>query len=366
MKNKLLVSALLAGLLAAPGADVSACSSIRLTAKDGTVLSARTMEFGYEVGYSLIAVPKETKIVSPDPNGGQGLEWKTSYNYLGVSVFGNDNVLSDGMNEAGLAASGLWFENNTKWPDVKAGENKKALAHAMLITWMLGNCKDVADVKAKLANVKVFGFFVPQMKMVAPMHFEVDDASGASIVIESENGRMHIYDNPIGILTNAPNFPWMVTNLRNYVGMKNTMPDAENYAGISLVPTGHGSGMIGLPGDLTPPSRFVRLGVQIHNADQASDAKGLLNLAMHLDNTVDIVRGMAIDKSAAGAIVSSETTQWTAFKDLTNRVWYYRTYDNSNLRKIDLRTINFADGKSKKAAMYGDAEIITDVTSRLK
>ena len=346
--------------------NASACSTVRLTAKDNSVMSARTMEFGYEVGYGFIAAPKGSKMFSPNPNGGEGLKWTSNYNYIGVSVFGKDDMVVDGMNEAGLSISGLWFESDTKWPQPEMKEYKKALAHVMFGVWALGTCKDVAEVKAKLAEVKMFGLNVPQMKMEPPLHYEVDDASGASIVVEAQDGELHVYDNPIGILTNAPNFPYMVTNLRNYLGMKNTVLEPDTYNGVLLRATGHGSGMFGIPGDLTPPSRFVRLAVQIHNVDQAADSKGLLSLAQHLDNTVDIVRGMAVDKNAQGEVVSSETTQWVAFKDLTNRVLYYRTYDNMNIRKIDLKTLDFSGGTAKKAAVYSDTEIITDVTTRFK
>lgn len=347
-------------------APASSCSSARITAKDGSVMSTRTMEFGYEVGYALQAVPKGTRFASPSPaEGKKGLQWKTSYNYLGVSVFGSEEILIDGMNEAGLAASGLWFEPTTKWPQVKGGDSK-ALAHSHFISWALGNCKNVADVKAKLRDVKLFSLFVPQMKMAPPLHFELDDSTGASLVVEAADGKVNIYDNPIGILTNSPDFPFMLNNLRNFVGMKNMVPEAQTFGSYLALPTGHGSGMFGLPGDLTPPSRLVRLAVQVHAADQAADAKSLLNLAQHLANTVDIVRGMAVDKNASGEIIASETTQWTAFRDLTNKVWYYRTYDNSNLRMIDLKTLDLKDGKIKKAPLYGAQEIIVDSAPLLK
>ena len=343
-----------------------ACSSFRITAKDGTVLSNRTMEFGYEPGYGLLAVPRGLKMASPSPAEGKtGLEWSVSYNYFGVSVFNNPDMMVDGMNEEGLSVSGLWFEPDTKWPEVKPADHKKALAHTVLISWLLGNCKDVADIKAKLQGVKVFGLFIPQMKMAAPLHFQADDASGGSVVIEAEDGELRIYDNPIGILTNAPDFPFMLRNLRNYIGMKNEVVDKQTFGTTVLLPTGHGSGMFGLPGDLTPPSRFVRLAVQIHWADQAADGAALLNQAEHLANSVDIVRGMAVDRNAKGDVISSETTQWTAFKDLTNKIWYYRTYDNLQLRKVDLKALDFSGGKRKQAAIYGMPEAIADMTEQL-
>ncbi len=358
-------AALLTLVLAAPA--TFACSTFMVKAQDGTIISARTMEFGYNVPYTLTAVPKGTEITSPSPEKDKaGLSWKTAYKYLGVSSFNQDNIMADGMNEVGLAVSGLWFEANTKWPEVKPSEHKKALAHSMLIAWILGNCKDVADVKAKLAEVKVFGQYIPEMKMVTPLHFEVDDAAGNSLVIEAQDGKLNLYDNPVGVITNAPNFPYMLNNLRNFTYFKNSEAPAMTFGSALLQPTGHGSGMFGLPGDLTPPSRFVRLAVQIHFADPVENQPALLNLAQHIANSVDIVMGMAVDKDDKGNVISSESTQWTSFRDLTNRVWYYHTYGNLNLLKIDLKALPLADGKIKRLPVYGPQEVIADITQQFK
>ena len=167
-------------------------------------------------------------------------------------------------------------------------------------------------------------------------------------------------------MTNAPNFPWMLTNLRNYVGMSNDQIPPSAFGGKIYASTGHGAGMFGLPGDLTPPSRFVRMAVTLKFADQAENAEGLLNLAQHVISSLHIVRGMAVDRDKSGKITASETTQWSAFRDLTNRVYYYRTYDNFNLRKIDLKKLNFDADKVKTIAMFADKELVIDITDRAK
>ncbi len=344
----------------------SACSSFRVTAKDGTVVSARSMEFGYDVHYALVAMPRGHEFVSPAPDAKTGLKWKNKYGFSGISVFGQDELLSDGMNEAGLAASGLWYETDARWPAVFSKDSSKALAHTMFITWALGNFSTVAEVKASIAKVKPFGLYVPQMKMVPPMHFSLTDATGASIVVEADNGEVHVYDNPLGIMTNAPSFPWMITNLRTYIGLRNTMVAPLRAEGIPLPPTGHGNGMIGLPGDLTPPSRFVRIATTLYFATPAADANAAMHLAMHVLNSVDIVLGMAVDKNAAGEVVSSESTQWVALRDLTNRMFYLRTYEGSNFKVLDLKKIDFSDGKVKHGSLYADKEVITDITSSMQ
>lgn len=359
----LLISALVASAFFV--SRLEACGVVRITAQDGTIISARTMEFGVDLHYGLVSMPRGRDFTSPAP-GSQtgGLKWRNKYGYLGVDVMGEDQVVCDGLNETGLSFSALWYDPDTQYQSVLAGENSRALANLLIGSWILGNFSTVDEVRAGLAKVKVFAFVPPKMAQTLPAHIAVQDAKGGSIVVEFEQGQVHIYDNPLGIMTNAPNFPWQVTNLRNYVGMSNAMAKPADFAGINLLPTGHGSGMLGLPGDITPPSRFVRLAVMNHFADPAADAPGALNLAEHIISAVDIANGMVVDRDAQGNITSSETTQWVSFRDLTNKIYYYRTYDSFTLRKIDLKQLDFT--AEKTLPLSGDPEAVIDITGRLK
>ncbi len=343
-----------------------ACSVFKVIAKDGTIISARTMEFGVDAQYGLIVVPRGKAFTSPAPNNKTGITWKTRYGYVASNVFGDESLITDGLNENGLAFSALWYEADTKWQKIESGETKMALAHSILGSWILGNFKTVDEVKKSIKKVKVFGFYLAKLGMTVPLHSAVYDATGSSVVIEYDNGEPHVYDNPLGVMTNSPNFPWMVNNLRNYIGMSPEALEEKNFAGINLRPTGHGAGMWGLPGDITPPSRFVRLAVTTHFADQQKNAAELLNLAQHIVSTIHIVRGMVVDRDKDGKIIASETTQWSSYRDLTNRIFYFRTYDNFNLRKIDLKKIDFNSIKFKSIPMYEDVEEVKDLTNRLR
>jgi choloylglycine hydrolase len=124
--------------------------------------------------------------------------------------------------------------------------------------------------------------------------------------------------------------------------------------------------MIGLPGDLTPPSRFVRLGVTTHFADQPESAEKALNVSQHIVNSFNIVSGMVVEKSPEGKVVAKETTQWASFRDLTNKVFYFQTYENPDLRKVDLRKLDFSGSKVKFIEMYGNTQSVKDVTDTAK
>lgn len=364
--KKMTTVVLVACLLVLSASFADTCTVFRLTAKDGSIIVGRSMEFAVDLKYDAVVIPRNKAYVSPAPNGKEGLSWKTHYGFVGISSFGMDAGLSDGMNEKGLAVALLWFESDMKWQDVAPGEMKRALAQGLLGDWILGNFTSVEDVKREIKKVKVFNYTDPTIKMALTVHFVVYDAKGGCIVIEYENGICKIYDNPLGIMTNAPGFPWQLTNLRQYVGLTSEKPEPYQMSGLTFSPTGHGSGMLGLPGDLTPPSRFVRLAVLTRFSDIQPDAERTLNLAQHIINTFDIPFGLVTDTMPDKKTVLKESTQWITFRDLTKHIIYFKTYDNQNLRKIDLNKLDFSGTPVKRIPLFGASEIIVDVTDQAR
>lgn len=366
MQSAKLVSFLGVLLFVSALSNSYACMSFRVTAKDESIMVGRTMEFGLESQWKLAVVPRNMQFTSPAPGGKNGLTWKTKYGYVAVVGWGIDTMVSDGMNEAGLSFGGLWYEPNVQYQHVGPGEEQRALAGTMFGGWVLGNFSTVDEVKKAISEVKIFGYVVPALHIAPPAHTILHDANGKCIVIEFEDGKLQIYDNPLGILTNAPRFPWHVDHLRQFIGMNSDNPKPREMAGLKFIPTGHGVGMIGLPGDLTPPSRFVRLGVITHFADQADNRDMALNLCQHIVNAFNIVSGLVTEKSQEGKILASETTQFATFRDLTNKVFYFQTYQNLDLRKVDLMKLDFTTDKTKFIQMYGDTQSIRDITGTAK
>ncbi len=346
------------------GAAVSlACSSFQVTAADGTRICTRTMEFGIDTQSSIVVVPHGWSFQSPAPNTNTGMTWNAVFGFVACNAFGLQTTAVDGLNEKGLAFSALWYESDMQWPQVADGQERRALSHLDLGSWILSQFSTVDEVKAALDRIQLFGFPLPQLGGVVPLHYIVYDAQGGCIVIECDQGEVHVYDNKLGLITNAPNFPWMMANLRNYVGMSNQRTASATICGVPFNGTGHGNGMFGLPGDITPPSRFVRMAITKEFSDRQPDALSALNQAQHIANSLDIVAGMVVDKDAAGHITSSESTEWTTFYDLTHGVMYFHTYTNLNLRKIDLQKIDFTVNRLRFIPMSGTPEVITDVTA---
>lgn len=369
MIKNLLSAVLMLTVCAMPGLwveDSDACMSFQVTAKDRTVMIGRTMEFGVDSGWKIAVVPRNMQFISPAPGGKDGLTWKTKYGYVAVVGWGIDTMVSDGMNEAGLSFGGLWYEPDVQWQEVGPGEEGRALAETMFGPWVLANFATVDEVKQAVAGIKIFAYVVPELHMAPPAHCILYDASGKSVVLECTKGKIELYDNPLGILTNAPNFPWHLNYLRQFIGMSPENPKPRDMAGMKFIPTGHGAGLIGLPGDFTPPGRFVRLAVTTHFADQPENAAQALNVSQHIVNAFNITSGLIVEKSPEGKVVSNESTQFATFRDLTNKVFYFQTYDNLDLRKIDLKKMDFTGDKTKFIQMYGDMQSIKDVTNTAK
>lgn len=343
-----------------------ACMSFRVTAKDGNIMIGRTMEFGVDSGWKIAVVPRNMQFTSPAPGEKKGLTWRNKYGYVAVVGWGMDDMVSDGLNEAGLSFGGLWYDPGMKYQEIGPGEENRALAATMSGAWILGNFSTIDELKKTVAEIKIFGYVVPALHMAPPAHGIVYDAGGKCLVVEFGDGEVNLYDNPLGILTNAPDFPGHIKHMRQFIGMSNENPKPEDMSGLKFMPTGHGAGMIGLPGDLTPPSRFVRLGVTTHFADQPENGAQSLNVCQHIVNAFNIVSGMVVEKSPEGKVVSKETTQFATFRDLTNKILYFQTYENPDLRKVDLRKLDFTGDKLKFIRMDGDTQSVKDVTDTAK
>ncbi len=345
-----------------------ACTAFRVTAADGTRMCTRSMEFGVDIHYGIVVVPRALAYASPAIDRTPGVHWKNKYGFVGIDAFGDYRMVTDGINEKGLSLSVLWYEPGTRYQTVGPKERKNAMPYYLITSYILGNFSTVGQVRKALRGIRVYA--APLSKTndtIFPLHLIVNGAGGGCIVIEYDNGVLHVYDDPLGILTNAPDFPWQVTNLRQYLGMTDTTVGGISFAGLKQRATGHGAGFWGLPGDYTPPSRFVKMAVLTHFAVQPKDAAGALVLSRHIIDTVDIPDGIIVDRNARGKIVSHETTQWTVFKDLTHRVMYLYTYDNPfSLRMVDLKKLSFTGARPLYIKLEGGGAVIMDVTGEAK
>ena len=207
-----------------------------------------------------------------------------------------------------------------------------------LVPWILGSFSTVDEVIANIGKVKVVAL-TPETNTA---HWRVADASGKQIVIEIVGGEPKIYENKLGVLTNSPGFEWQMTNLNNYVNLYPGNAKANELAeGVTLNSFGAGTGFRGIPGDVTPPSRFVRAAFYKATAPQYETGFETVKETFQILNNFDIPIGI---EHPAGATVTDNlpsATQWTTSSDLQNLRFYYRTAWNSTIRCIDLKAIRF-------------------------
>ncbi len=293
---------------------------------------------------NLVVHPRLEKVATTASNGKPGLCWTSKYGFVAANSYGLD-VTVDGMNEHGLSYSALWLPGSS-YQAVKPGEEPDSIPVLQLGTWILGNFQSVDDAVKSTDKLKVWAPLQREIGIVPTLHVALHDATGRSAVLEFVDGEKKIYDNPNGVLTNAPTFDWHKTNLRNYIHLNAENPEPLVVAGTVLSPPGQGGGFLGIPGDWTPPSRFVRTTAMIAFARPVKDGGSAVNLAQHILNAVDIPKG-AVRASIEGK-THTDYTQWVLIKDLTGKRLYFRGYDNTALRYVDLQKVDFAAGSKHK------------------
>jgi choloylglycine hydrolase len=332
----LVLTVALAAAAAAPH-DADACTGITLKAEDGSTVFARTMELGGGlVQWGLVVVPRGTSYVGSTPWGSPGVKWTAKYAFTGANAFGLPHV-ADGVNEAGLATGVFMFAHYAQYQKVTERDADKTLGPFELATWILSNYATVAEVEEGLPRVKVadVAFEAPGWGGGAPFHWLVVDESGAAVVVEYVGGELNIHNNPVGVITNAPTFDWHLTNLKGYVNLSPQDVPGLELGSLSLTEFGHGTGLHGLPGDFTPPSRFVRAAFLKNAVVPVKTADEAVVQAFHVLNQFDITLGTVRGAGPAGQPML-EQTDWTSAADLKNRRYYIHTVATRRIHTVDL------------------------------
>ena len=318
--------------------QASACTSFQLISADGSRVYGRTMEFGFQLHSDLIVIPKNTQFVGTGPNNSKGTTWKSKYGAVGLNGF-NQTVLLDGMNEKGMTGGVLYFPGYASYTPAANADPKKTVAPWEFLTWALTNFENVGDLKAALKDIEVVAVEQGDLKAVPPLHYVLHDAKGGVLVIEPIKGKLVATDNPYGVMTNSPPFDWHVMNLSNYVKLSPAQPAPIKPFGQTVNSMGFGAGFLGMPGDGTPPSRFIRALAYSSTIVPAKNADENVRLAEHLLHNFDIPLGSVRESLSSNSYM--EYTQWSTIGDINNQRFYFSTYDHQPLRMIDLKSINF-------------------------
>ena len=337
MIRKASVAVLSAALIVATTPSF-ACTGISLKAGDGAAIRGRTLEFGFPMQSKVIVVPAGQEFSGTLPDGGKGLTYTSRYAFVGANALGLPAIL-DGLNDQGLSVGLFYFPGYAKYTDVTDENKSRALAPQEFGVLALANFATVDEVREAVKNIVLVptpapGLGSPQ-GAVAGAHFFLQDKSGKSLVVEPVDGTLKVHDAPLGVMTNAPTYDWHMTNLAAYINLSVKDVDNAKVGPMTLSAFGSGAGMLGLPGDFTPPSRFVRAVAFSQAAAPNKTAEDTVFAAFHILNQFDIPKGSVMN-SAVGE-PAAEITEWTSVADLKNLRWYFRTHEDQSIRMVDLK-----------------------------
>ena len=299
--------------------------------------------------------------------GKTGISWKALYGTVGLDALEKD-LLLDGMNEKGLSVNAFYHPGFAKYPKLDPKNQSKTLESLDLVQYLLTTCKDIADVRKALGEIFVTATVEPSIGIQPPIHLMVTDQTGKAIVVEFAKGEVQIFDAPLGCITNAPTYDWHITNLRNYLNLSQVALPTKKLENMDFAPLGGGSGMIGLPGDNTPPSRFVRAVAATQTARSTKDgAETMYELFRILDN-FNLPLGAAEGSGEATSKDMRSSTIWTTGYDTKDLVVQYHTMHNRRIRQVDLKKIDFSSFKEPLKIPLDRAkkQDIEDVTEHFK
>lgn len=288
----------------------------------------RTLDYECSFGETVTVMPRNFPLEFR-----HGGSLTSHYAIIGMAHVTDDYPLYyDACNEAGLAMAGLNFVGNAVYSDVQPGKNN--VAQFEFIPWVLSQCGSVAEARQRMENLNLVGTaFSPQFP-ASELHWLLADRHQA-VTIESTSQGLHIYDNPVGVLTNNPPFPQQLFALNNYIGLSPKQPDNEFSSSIPLELYSRGMGALGLPGDLSSMSRFARAAFTRANSVSGRDESQSVSQFFHILGSVDQQRGCCQVREG-----EYEITLYTSCCNASQGIYYYTTYDNHQITAVDMHRLD--------------------------
>ena len=307
------------------------CTAATYKTKDGYF--GRTLDYEFSYGNEITITPRNYQF-----NFRNTESMNTHYAIIGMAyVAGNYPLYYDAINEKGLGIAGLNFVGNATYN--KPVENKTNIAQFELIPWILGQCSTVKDAKVLLDNINIIDTPFSDELPLAQLHWIISDKDEA-ITVESMADGLHIYDNPVGILTNNPPFNIQMFSLNNYMNLSPKNPENKFSDKLPLHPYSRGMGAIGLPGDLSSASRFAKVAFTKMNSVSGDSEEESVSQFFHILGSVDQQRGCCEVHDG-----KYEITIYTSCCNLDKGIYYYTTYNNHQISAVDMHRENLDSDK---------------------
>lgn len=272
------------------------------------------------------------------------------YAIIGMAyVVDNYPLYYDGTNEYGLSMAGLNFPGNAYYGEPVEGKDN--VSPFELIPWILGQCRDIGEVKQLLENINLINENYSEALPLSPLHWIIADRDEA-IVLESMKDGLKVYDNPVGVLTNNPPFQYHMHNIANYMQLSSEEPANNMSSNIDIKPYSRGMGAMGLPGDLSSASRFVRAAFTRLNSVSGQDEMSSVSQFFHILGAVAQQRGLVHMGEN-----QYEISIYTSCCNTDKGIYYYRTYDSHSIKAVDMHREQLDGDKLISYELRKDADI---------
>ncbi len=288
----------------------------------------RTLDYEFSYGESVTVTPRNFKLAFRSMG-----TLERHFAFVGMAhVAENYPLYYDAVNERGLCIAGLNFVGNACYREKEEGKDN--VAQWELIPWILGQCATVNEAGVLLAKMNLWKEPFSSRLPIAELHWILSDKT-ESITVESVKDGIFVYDNPVGVLANNPPFPIQMFNLNNYMGLSVDTPENRFSGQLDLRVYSRGMGAIGLPGDLSSMSRFVRVAFTKMNSLSENDEKSSVSQFFHILGSVDQQRGCC--RLADGKY---EISIYTSCCNADKGIYYYKTYDRHSITGVDMNREN--------------------------
>ncbi len=302
------------------------CTAITYKTKD--LYFGRTLDYDISYGDEITITPRNYQF-----NFRNGVTLNSHYAIIGMAHIDNNYPLYyDAVNEKGLAIAGLNFVGNAHYNEMVLGKDN--IAHFELIPWILCKCSTVKETINLIKTLNITNERFNNTLPIAKLHWIVADSNEA-ITIESVKEGIKVYDNPVGVLTNNPPFDMQMFSLNNYMTLSSKEPKNNFSNKLNLQIYSRGMGAIGLPGDLSSQSRFIRASFVKMNSISSDEETKSISQFFHILNSVEQPRGCCILENN-----KCELTLYTSCCNTSKGIYYYTTYNNHQISAIDMHKEN--------------------------
>ena len=319
------------------------CTAATYKTKDSYF--GRTLDYEYSYQEEITITPRNYTFNLKN----QG-KIQSHYAIIGMAyILQNYPLYYDAINEKGLAIAGLNFVGNAFYND--PNPNKENIAQFEFIPWVLSKCANIKETKKLIEKINITNIPFNKDLPLANLHWLISDTKDAITVEQTKDG-LKIYDNPVGVLTNNPTFDKQLFELNNYQNLSTKNPKNTFSEKLDLKTYSRGMGAIGLPGDLSSMSRFIRASFVKMNSKSNDSELESVSQFFHILNSVEQPRGCCELENE-----KYEITIYTSCCNLNKGIYYYTTYDNHQITAVDMRKENLDTSKLISYKLIKDEQI---------